>query len=94
MRRIFYDDEEEDVHDSMQKESRFEIGLYVGFDVLSILFTKVPSFNFFLFILSLCSLSFSPCSDFFLLLYRHEYIYFYTVAVDLTVLLEGEKLKQ
>lgn len=39
-------------------------------------------------------LSFSPCSNLFLLLYRPGYTYFYTVAVDLMVLLEGEKLKQ
>lgn len=39
-------------------------------------------------------LLFSPCFNFFILLCRHGCTHFYTVAVDLIVWLEGEKLKQ
>lgn len=66
--------------------------LRLGFGLFS--FSKSCIFQFVSFHHLLFNLSFSPCSNIFILLYRHGYTHFYTVAVDLVVLLEGEKLKQ
>lgn len=66
----------------------------LGLALIDFLFPKVASFCFFHFITFpslFCSLL---VLAFFILLCRHGYTHFYTVAVDLMVLLEGEKLKQ
>lgn len=64
----------------------------LGFDGFS--FLKGCIFLFLSFHHLSFTVLFSPCSNFFIFLCRPGYTHFYTVAVDLMVLLEGEKLKQ
>lgn len=66
----------------------------LGLALIDFLFPKVAAFCFFPFITFLSLFCSLLVLTFLNLLCRYGYTHFYTVAVGLMVLLEGEKLKQ